>query len=121
MRSCFRLLRFTNGLANISNNSAFVIQFHTNYVRINDNKIRVLVMLCNRKSHFSGNKSFEAETIQRGERALAQIKRINLHCNFRLPFIDIVLKCSLVWSLISFNIQKLPYIQLKYSYQLKQG
>ena len=41
IRSCFRLLRFANGLGHISQNSAFVIQFHTNYVRINYNKICV--------------------------------------------------------------------------------
>ena len=55
IRSCFRLLYFANGLAHISKNSAFVIQFHTNYVRINYNKICVLEMLRNHMSHFSGN------------------------------------------------------------------
>ena len=52
------MLRYADGLANISNNSAFVIQFHTNYVRIHYIKIRVLDMLGNRMSHFSGNVNF---------------------------------------------------------------
>ena len=52
------LLRLANGLANISNNSAFVIQFHTNYLRINGNQICLLDMLRNGMSHFSGNMIF---------------------------------------------------------------
>ena len=58
MKNTIALLNMTNcfeHLASISNNSVFVIQFHTNYVRINDNQIRVLDILRNRMSHFSGN------------------------------------------------------------------
>ena len=55
IRSCFRLLRFAKGLANILNNCAFVIKFHKNYVRINDNQIRMLDKLRNCMSHFFVN------------------------------------------------------------------